>query len=198
MGRAAFKPLVFLATLALLGLGLVACQPMGGPDLSAPMPERPAPRSASETAFVRALFNRIQPVSIAENREYCGYIALDPQGNLTATPPKAGTTGHCRANDPAPGLVLIASYHTHGGFSRDYNSETPSYDDLSADIQEGVDGYVATPGGRFWYNDARAREAQLICGPGCVVADPSYDPANHAPIAPRYDLNGLAALENDG
>ena len=47
----------------------------------------------------------------------------------------------------------------------------PSVDDLEADFDEGIDGYIATPGGRVWLNDVDEEVSFLLCGPGCVHAD---------------------------
>ncbi len=80
---------------------------------------------------------------------------------------------------------------THGAYSLDYDSEAPSPDDLIGDIAEGVDGYIATPGGRLWFNDASARRAILLCGPGCLRADPDFRPDPEYPVASRYSLMGL-------
>jgi hypothetical protein len=39
---------------------------------------------------------------------------------------------------------------------------------MLGDMEEGVNGYVATPGGRFWYIDGDRGVATQICGPGAL------------------------------
>ena len=103
----------------------------------------------AELDLVRAVLAQLQPISIAENVEYCGYIGFDDEGTLTATKATQGDTGSCLADEPDDLAVIVASYHTHGGYSSDYFNEVPSADDIEGDEAEGIDGYVATPGGRL-------------------------------------------------
>ena len=107
-----------------------------------------------EVAFVKGVFARLQPVSFRERREFCGYIGLDAKGNLIATKAARGDVSSCLADDPGD-MDIIASYHTHGGFDPDHYSEIPSGDDMEGDEEEGIDGWVATPGGRLWYIDTQ-------------------------------------------
>lgn len=55
------------------------------------------------------------------------------------------------------------------------DSEVPSEGDLIGDFEEGVNGYVSTPGGRFWHINGQAQQATLICGPECLGVDPNYE-----------------------
>ena len=75
-----------------------------------------------------------------------------------------------------PDFEAIASYHTHAAYSDDMDSEVPSVDDLEIDFEEGVNGYVATPGGRVWLNLVNEGRTILLCGPGCVYVDPGFRP----------------------
>ena len=153
------------------------------------LPPRPVPQTQAEVAFVSRLFNQLQPVSIADEREYCGLIGIDKQGQLTATKPRKGRESSCLPPSTSwTGMTVVASYHTHGSYSHDYLTEVPSFDDMRTDIEDGTDGYVATPGGRLWYIDARAREARLICGVGCLVRDPNHFDDPDFPIADSYSL----------
>lgn len=153
--------------------------------------ERPQPQSAAEISFIKSTLNALQPRSIAENREYCGYLGLDASGAFAVSPPKRGGLDGCMPNDPPAGLQLLASYHTHAAYQFEYDSETPSIDDLEADIAEGVDGYIATPGGRVWYNDALGRQAVLLCDINCITADPQFRPDPDFPIASLYSIQAL-------
>jgi len=141
--------------------------------------------------YLADFFGPIQERSIAEKREYCGYFGMNDEGELIATKPKRGREDSCLADVGDDIVEIIASYHTHGAFHYDADAETPSSDDLEADIDEEVDGYVATPGGRIWKNDADREKAILLCGRNCTVSDPDYDDQAFPPVSGSYDLDGL-------
>jgi hypothetical protein len=148
--------------------------------------------------FAAALFDRIQPLSIADGVEYCGLLGIGADGRLAATRARRGDADSCRPDDEPHGLDVLASYHTHGAYDRDADTEVPSLDDLHSDIDEGIDGYIATPGGRLWLNDAEARQSFLLCGPGCIAADPDYRPCPAFPPGDSYTLGTLRArADND-
>lgn len=141
--------------------------------------------------FAAAYFDHIQPLSIADGVEYCGFFGIDSAGNLAATPARPGEADSCLPDDEPEGFEVLASYHTHGAYDRNADTEVPSLDDLTSDIDEGIDGYVATPGGRLWLNDIGARESILLCGPGCVRADPAYRPCPAFPPGKRHTIDSL-------
>lgn len=139
------------------------------------MTERSISQTPEEIDFVAGLFNAIQPKSIAEQREYCGLIGMGRDGQFVATEPRRGKAASCLPPSPRwQNIQVIASYHTHGAADLEYFTEIPSFDDMRTDIEDGTDGYIATPGGRLWYVDARARVARQLCGPGCIVGDPNH------------------------
>lgn len=141
--------------------------------------------------YLSKFFAALQEKSLAENREYCGYFGLNEAGTVIATPPKRGRADSCTA-DPSDDMVeVFASYHTHGSFDYEADAETPSSDDLEADIYEQIDGYVATPGGRIWKNDWKRERAILLCDRNCTVSDPDYDSQAFAPVNNSYTLDGL-------
>lgn len=146
--------------------------------------------TASERALVTVLFTALQPRSIAEDVEFCGYIYRDSRGRLRATGPVSGDEESCTAPWPEHGTPL-ASWHTHGGFDVDMWNEVPSARDLQADNFEGVDGWVATPGGRLWHVDGAEMVATLVCGPACLPGDADYDAATTGRIGTRYSLDDL-------
>lgn len=176
----------------LICLALAAC--IQDPDPSA-MTERLAVRTDAEIAFVTQVLNDLQPKSIAQHREYCGLIGIAPDGTFVATRPRRGRMASCLPPDPrwVP-MRVIASYHTHGAADPDYYSEIPSFDDMRTDIADNTDGYVATPGGRLWYVDTRARVANQLCGLGCLVSDPNHVEDPNLVVQPSYDLLQLLAL----
>ena len=156
------------------------------------MAPRAVPQTDNEIAFVSRLFNDIQPTSIAEDREYCGLIGIDAAGDLIATEPRRGRVSSCLP--PAPqsvDFVVVASYHTHGSSSPEYLTEIPSFDDMRTDIEDDTDGYIATPGGRMWYVDARDRIARQICGLNCLVTDPGHIEDPDFIVRQTYTLDDL-------
>ena len=151
-----------------------------------------------EVALVRSVFATLQLRSIAENVEYCGYIGYDADGTLVATPAVRGEEASCLPADPVELDVVVASYHTHGGFSPDYTNEVPSIDDYEGDEAEGIDGYVATPGGRLWYIDTMDEEISQICGLGCLPSDPTFQRGSDGVISQSYTYDELVTkLEDD-
>lgn len=125
-------------------------------------------------AFAIAALERVQAASIRDDREYCGFIGRDKSGRLIATPAARGKERGCHLSKKPRGLTPIATYHTHGAHNRSTDSEAPSIQDLRRDFKAGVDGYIATPGGRIWFNDHRLRHSRLLCGPGCIETDIHY------------------------
>jgi hypothetical protein len=157
------------------------------------MPPRPAIQSQTELDFVRRTFNYVQPRSIQEDREYCGYIMISPSGRYLASAPTQGRIGSCTTKFPdADNFTVLASYHTHGAWSDRYDGEIPSFQDMATDLRERVNGYIATPGGRLWYVDAAQKTAWQVCGRNCLVADPAYKPDQYYPIRPSYTLRALS------
>ena len=141
------------------------------------------------------IFNDIQPASIAERREFCGLIGLDSNGTLVASEPRRGRASSCLPPSPRNvEFTVLASYHTHGAYNPEYLTEIPSFEDMATDIEDGTDGYIATPGGRMWYVDARNRIARQVCGLGCLVPDPGFRPDPEFPVAPTYTLDDLRAF----
>ncbi len=148
--------------------------------------------------FAASHLESLQDISFAKKKEYCGLIGYDHSGQLAATKAKRGGRDGCRPKDEPDGFRVVDSYHTHGGASLDSDTEAPSIDDLEADIEEGVNGYIATPGGRLWFNDAAAGQATMLCGPGCLKADPKFEACPAFLPKGTYDLDGLIErAEND-
>lgn len=140
---------------------------------------------------MKQVFNEIQPKSFKRNREYCGYIGLDEAGELVASKPRRGRKASCVPRNPRNIEVIIASYHTHGGYEGHDGYEVPSVDDIESDEAEGIDGYVATPGGRLWYIDTEDMTISLVCGPRCLVSAEGYVPEPEADIRPFYSYEDL-------
>lgn len=173
-----------------LALGLSACVTQDVSTIR--MAPRALPQTQTEIVFVSALLNDIQPDSIAQDREYCGLIGVDETGAYVATEPRRGRKSTCLPPDPAfANFTVLASYHTHASSSPEYFTEVPSFDDIRTDIEDGTDGYIATPGGRFWYVNARAQRASQICGLNCLVPDPTHVDDPDFPVFQTYTLDDL-------
>lgn len=150
--------------------------------------------SWEEIDFVKGVFLQIQNTSIAKRREYCGYIGRDADGNLAATEAVPGTMASCLPVWPASHeMTVIASYHTHGAFDLGYFNEIPSDVDLEGDMSLGIDGWIATPGGRLWFNDGKDGEARLVCGVACLPVSPEFYKGVNGDIAKSYTLSELIA-----
>jgi hypothetical protein len=67
----------------------------------------------------------------------------------------------------------------------------PSPEDVYSDSDEGLNGYVATPGGRFWFVDGRNETVSLICGIGCLPSDPEFVPGLWGQIRSFYTIEDL-------
>ena len=141
--------------------------------------------------FAKSILDDLQPRSIAQGREYCGYIYETADGELAATAAAPGAESYCDL--PAPDDGTIASYHTHGGFSEDYDNEVPSVDDVTGDFDAGIDGYISTPGGRIWHVDYSDRIARQLCNARCVTSDPDNDPQDAGFVPQSFTLPELRA-----
>lgn len=145
--------------------------------------------------FAVAHLDEVQRFSIRDGVEYCGLFGYDRSGKLAATPARRGERDGCEPEIEPEGFEVIASYHTHGAYARDADTEVPSVDDLLADFEEGIDGYIATPGGRVWLNLAEERRSFQLCGRGCVQADPAFRTCPAFPPAKAYIVKTLRQRE---
>ncbi len=155
--------------------------------------------------FAAGHLDKVQPRSFADNVEYCGLFGIDAYGRLVASDARRGLADNCEPPyAPASWSEVLASYHTHGAYEAASQSESdtlsdsevPSLTDLEADIDEGVDGYVATPGGRLWFNDIEQEVAYQLCGLGCLKADPKFRACAADRPREEYTLDGLAERED--
>jgi len=125
--------------------------------------------------FAMSILDGIQTISAEQQTEYCGLIAYYPDGTLYGTEPQKGTRNSCIVDlEIDAQLTVIASYHTHGGYAENADSEVPSLEDLEGDIKDGIDGYIGTPGGRVWFNSHQDKRAYLLCGIDCITSDKNF------------------------
>lgn len=179
---------------AVLALALMSCVSYQDEPVEY---QRVQAQNAEEIDFAKLTLDKLQARSIQQNREYCGYIGLNTIGRFQASKPRKGRKGSCRPDTPNEDFRILASYHTHAAFSVKYDSELPSTDDLLSDIDEGIDGYVATPGGRVWYTNSLNEKAVLLCSEKCITSDSNYDPQDAPMIEYEYSLETLLALGED-
>ena len=145
--------------------------------------------------FAVAHLDAIQPLSIRDKIEYCGLFGYDRYGRLAATQAVPGDADSCDPGIEPDGFEVIASYHTHGAYARDADTEVPSIDDLIGDFEEGIDGYIATPGGRVWLNLYEERVSFQLCGRGCITADPDFRTCPAFLPAEEYTIETLELRE---
>ncbi len=153
----------------------------------------PRPDPLETDALARAVLAGLQPMSFEDEVEFCGYIARQPSGELRASPARRGTFDTCTYSEPGKDEELLASFHTHGSFTLEYDAEVPSVDDMLGDIEDGTIGYVSTPGGRLWRIDPDTEVAIQLCGLDCLPSDPEFESGVWGPVRSRYDLPALEA-----
>ncbi len=155
------------------------------------MPTTLLGQSIDEEALIRSVFADLNPTSIEQNVEFCGYIGFTADGELAYSQPTRGDEGSCLSDDPTNLELITASYHTHGGFSPGCSSELPSGTDMEGDEDEAIDGWVATPGGRLWYIDTTDMVTFQICGIGCLPSDPEFIAGDSGIIEQSYSYDDL-------
>lgn len=141
--------------------------------------------------FATQVLNSLQPSSIMQSREFCGFIIETRDGGLATTAIYQGGEDYCDL--PTTFAPIVASFHTHGGFSDDYDNEVPSVDDMAGDLEAGTDGYISTPAGRIWKIDHEARIARQLCSVRCVTFDPNDDPSAAGFVPQTFTLPELEA-----
>lgn len=133
-----------------------------------------------------AALGNAQDLSLENNREYCGYIAFDGEERLCFTAPLKGSVETCTPPEVPDDWELIASYHTHGALNPnepDVSYELPSSDDIRSDVSEGIDGYLSTPGDRFWFIDTEDEIVIMLGGVGYFQPDNFFE--QDLPCGPR-------------
>ncbi len=169
-----------------LCFGVAAC--------NAEFDTKEAPRAGKDvTKLAIAVLNDAQSASFASNTEYCGLIGYNANGILEATDPRQGKRDSCDFGETPQDWKVVAGYHTHGAYDRNVDGETPSMGDMEADFEEGIDGYIATPGGRIWHISVSDRIAKIVCGKDCVLSDPQYQDCKAFEPASSYTLTSLQA-----
>lgn len=154
-------------------------------------------QSADEIRFAKKWLADLQQQSFNQNREYCGYFGYSSSGRFAATRPQAGRQDSCDLIWTTK-MQIFASYHTHGAFDRESYSEFPSALDMETDRQDGIDGYISTPGGRLWFIDSQRMVGQQICGLGCLPQDRNFMPGLDGRIHNSYSYQDILWIEQGG
>lgn len=150
-----------------------------------------AAQSDREAMFVLALMESMNALSVRFDREVCGYILRQPDGSYATT--KASWGGHASCASPPvdEGATLVSSWHTHAAWSPDYDGEVPSLLDVEGDMDQGINGWIGTPGGRLWLVDGQTGTSRQFCGLGCLPVDPAFGGDDFGPVQQVYTLEAL-------
>ena len=166
------KTVIFLGICALVWGGIVLFR--SSENLGNEIYERTV-SDAQLTEAARAQLTKLQQRSFDEETEFCGLLAENARGEIVSRTVRVGDHESCDiAYFDVRTLYPLATYHTHAGYNTAYDSEVPSTIDIEGDIDSGMDGFVSTPGGRFWRIDAQSGTATQVCGEGCLPRDPRY------------------------
>ncbi len=157
------------------------------------LPMKAPAQSAEETAFVRALMESMNALSVRFNREVCGFVLRDPDGSYSSTKASWGGPASCASEPLEAGVEVVSSWHTHAAWAEGYDGEVPSTQDVEGDMAFGVNGWVGTPGGRLWFVDGATGTVRQSCGRDCLPVDPNFFPEEHGPVAEVYTLDALFA-----
>lgn len=138
----------------LIGVGVAAAA--GGSSSGSVMADENL-RFFSQNDAARDVLNEVNPQSIRINREFGGWVFLNPDGSFGTSIPVQGDASSVRLPDPefsVPiGSQITASYHTHAAFDPRFDNENFSETDLENDRANNIDGYLATPLGQFKLHD---------------------------------------------
>ena len=143
-------------------------------------------------AAARQILTGLQSRSFKTGREFCGLLGRNEDGAIVSTRPRKGNADDCLPNEfRGRGITALASYHTHGAYDHEADSEVPSFEDLSADIGEGLIGFIATPGGRLWVNLPHRSMSFQLCGLRCLPQDRHFHAGDWGLIRDKYTLRQL-------
>ena len=154
-------------------------------------------QDAKVASIAKSTLSDLQERSFDADREYCGMIGRNVEGQLVVSRPRRGRVASCRPRDLPDGYEVVASYHTHGSYDPAYDNEVPSSNDVYSDMDEGVNGYISTPGGRFWFVDGQTGEARQLCGLGCLPQDPEFQRDLTLPVPQSFTLQELLTRERE-
>ena len=191
------KSVLSVCTLALLagGLWTIAGALEGAEEMATLRADVEAAQGHDEVDVARAVLSAAQITSFSQNLEFCGYLGFDGAGTLRSSQVVRGMVDECSPLWPDD-LEVVASWHTHAAYDTGAWSEVPTVIDIEADEDEGIDGYVATPGGRFWFVDTETMEVVQLCDRGaCVPVDAAYVAGSEGDVWQSYTYQELLDRE---
>jgi Domain of unknown function (DUF4329) len=150
-------------------------------------------QSEPEAALVQAMFRVMNAQSIAYDREVCGHILRNPAGRLEVSKVSWGGPASCAMTPTPAGYQVVSSWHTHAAWAQGYDNEVPSLIDVEGDLSQGINGWLATPGGRLWYINGQTGEIHQYCGAECLPSDPNSQMDARGPVDKHYTLSELRA-----
>ena len=154
-------------------------------------------QTAEEIAFARDYLDQLQARSFRSGREYCGFFGYDRKGKLVAVKPRPGDATSCVSYWPRGEIDVIASYHTHGSWDKYSDGEVPSVEDVTSDMEDDIDGYISTPGGRLWFVNGETGQSHQICGRECLSSDPNFKPEPAGSVPNQLTLKELRVRQSD-
>jgi hypothetical protein len=135
-----------------LGVGAAASLSSSG---SEPQDTNNRAQKQNDAAF--DVLNAVNPQSVRVNKEFGGWIFINPDGSFSSTTPVRGDFKSVQLPNPSEvipnGSNITAAYHTHAAFDPKFDNENFSPTDLDLDRENNIDGYLGTPGGQLKFHD---------------------------------------------
>ncbi|MBX2867859.1 MAG: DUF4329 domain-containing protein [Acidiferrobacterales bacterium] len=120
----------------------------------------------SQHEAAAAILNQYNPISIANNVEYGGYIHRLAPGQYCFSKTLSGGMGHLEFGKTAwhtpEGTTTTATWHTHGAAVEGVISEIFSPQDINLNQRKELDGYLGTPSGAFKYLPLHSKHTQNL------------------------------------
>ena len=131
---------------------------------------KPGDKFDSAADAVKDAFAYINPSSIADSREYGGWIHKDADGKYHYSEPTKGTKDGL-GNIPDAAATDVAWYHTHGSADPGYDNENFSGADGDKGYSDAINkvGWLATPAGAIKKYDPAT---STVTNEGNVSTDP--------------------------
>ena len=148
--------------MAVIGVGVVAGAVIASSGSSS-KDNNEAFTAAGQTEAARRILNEVNPLSVAENREYGGLIFRNPDGSYSNTEPVTGDNDSVLIPFAVPaGTQRVALFHTHAAFDPRYDNENFSPTDINSANRANLDSYLGTPAGAFKLYDVSVRRVFLL------------------------------------
>lgn len=110
---------------------------------------------ASADEAGRDAITNINDTSIAENKEYGGYVYKNADGTYSYTAPNPGTLDSTQLGPKPDSGTVVGDYHTHGAYDPKYDNENFSPQDKVGYSGDYRYGYLGTPNKTFQRYDSK-------------------------------------------